>query len=396
MQIIDLKQHQSIPPVLRLGFRPFFLGGAAFALAAVLLWLIALNGLTSVWQPAGGWLGWHRHEMFFGFATAIIAGFLLTAVQNWTGRPGLAGKPLGWLAALWLAARLAWLANAPGWLLLPLELAFLPVVMVVLGRPIWQVRQVRNYPVLLVLLVLTGANAMVTAGVVSDNATLQQRGGLAAVWVIVTLLGLIGGRVIPFFTRRGLDLKGKAEDLRWVDWLALGGGLCMAGLTAAGLADRAHGAMAVLCFSLALGHCFRVVHWYDQGIWRVPLLWSLHLAYAWLVVGLFGLGLWQAGVIAAPSLPLHALTMGAMGGAILAMVARVTLGHTGRQLLPPAAMGPAFALLNAGVVARVGVAALWPAPGLALAGLCWALAFAIFLWHYAPMLVAARVDGHPG
>ena len=396
MQIIDLKQHNAIPPVLRLGFRPFFLGGTAFALLAMLLWLLALNGLTNDWQPAGGWAGWHRHEMFFGFGAAIIAGFLLTAVQNWTGRPGLSGRPLALLAGLWLAARLAWLANAPGWLLLPRELAFLPAVAVILGRPIWQARQVRNYPVVLVLLVMTGANVLVTLGVVTASPGLQQRGGLTAAWVIVTLLGLIGGRVIPFFMRRGLDLKGKAEDLRWVDWLALGGGLGMALATAAGLADQANAAMAVLCFSLALGHGLRVLHWYDHGIWRVPLLWSLHLAYAWLVVALAGFGLWHAGVIAPLSLPLHALTVGAMGGAILAMVARVSLGHTGRELVPPAAMTWAFALLHAGVLARVGLAALWPAPGLALAGTCWILAFAIFLRHYAPMLLAARVDGHPG
>lgn len=396
MQIIDLKQHQAIPPLLRLGFRPFFLGGAAFALAAILLWLLALNGLTNQWQPAGGWLGWHRHEMFFGFGAAIIAGFLLTAVQTWTGRPGLTGTPLGLLAGLWLAGRLAWLANAPAWLLLPLELAFLPAVTVILGRPIWQVRQTRNYPVLLVLLALTGADALVTQGVVSADLPLQQRGGLTATWVIVTLLGLIGGRVIPFFTRRGLDLKDKATDLGWLDWVVLAGGLGMALLTAAGVADLPGIAMAALCFLLAAAHGIRVLNWYDHGIWRVPLLWSLHLAYAWLVVGLVGLGLWQAGVIAVPSLPLHALTMGAMGGAILAMLARVTLGHTGRQLLPPAAMTPAFALLHAGVLARVGVAALWPGPGLILAGACWILAFAIFLRYYAPMLLAARVDGHPG
>ncbi|WP_443191629.1 NnrS family protein, partial [Pseudomonas indica] len=95
----------AIPPVLRLGFRPFFLGGAAYALIAVPLWLLALGGLLPGWQPAGGWLAWHRHEMLFGFGVAIVAGFLLTAVQTWTGRPGLSGRPLGLLAGLWLAGR---------------------------------------------------------------------------------------------------------------------------------------------------------------------------------------------------------------------------------------------------------------------------------------------------
>lgn len=396
MQIIDLNKHLAIPPVLRLGFRPFFLAGTAFALLALPLWLLALAGHTSSWAPAGGWLGWHRHEMFFGFGAAIIAGFLLTAVQNWTGQPGLSGRPLAALAALWLAGRLAWLAGAPAPLLLPLELAFLPAVAAVLGRSLWRVRQVRNYPVVLVLLLLTLANAMVTTGVATGNTVLQQRGAMTGAWVIVTLLGLIGGRVIPFFTRRGLNLKGNGEDLRWVDWLSLGGGITLVGLTASGAADVPEAAMAVVCFSLAMGHAIRAYHWYDQGIWRVPLLWSLHLAYAWLVLALFGFGLWHAGAIDRLSLPLHALTVGGMAGAILAMVSRVTLGHTGRELQPPATMALAFAALNAGVLARVGVAAWWPQPGLVLAGCCWALAFGLFLRHYAPMLVAARVDGHPG
>lgn len=396
MQIVDLNKQLAIPPILRLGFRPFFLGGSVFALLALPLWLLAINGLTSDWQPAGGWLAWHRHEMFFGFGAAIIAGFLLTAAQTWTGRPGISGTPLAALAALWLAGRLAWLAGAPAWLLLPVELAFLPVVALILGRMLWQVRQARNYPVVLVLLLMTLANAMVTVGVVTGNALLQHRGGMTGAWVIVTLLGLIGGRVIPFFTRRGLDLKGKSLDLGWVDWLALGGGITMVGLTAVGLADQAHAAMAVLCFSLGFGHLRRTINWYDHGIWRVPLLWSLHLAYGWLVLSLFGLGLWHAGFIGSLSLPLHALTVGAMSGAILAMLARVTLGHTGRELVPPAAMKWAFALLHAGVLARVGLVLLWPAPALVLAAIGWTLAFAIFVWHYAPMLWRARVDGHPG
>lgn len=396
MQIIDLNRHLAISPLWRLGFRPFFLGGTLFAAIGLLLWLLALNGLTSGWTPAGGWLAWHRHEMFFGFGAAIIAGFLLTAVQNWTGEPGLSGRPLAVLAALWLAGRLAWLADAPAVLLLPLELAFLPLVAAVLALSLWRVRQTRNYPVVLVLLLMTAANALATWGTVGGDAVLQRRGGLTGAWVIVTLLGLIGGRVIPFFTRRGLNLKGQGEDLRWVDWLALGGGIAMVLLSLAGLGDHPHAAVTVLCWSLALAHLFRVFYWYDHGIWHVPLLWSLHLAYAWLVVALFGLGLWHAGIIATLGLPLHALTVGAMGGAILAMVARVSLGHTGRELQPPRTMAAAFVLLNAGAVARVGLAGLWPQPALMLAGLCWIAAFALFVQAYAPMLLSARVDGHPG
>lgn len=395
MQIIDLNRQLAIPPLLRLGFRPFFLGGAAFALLALPLWLLALQGRTG-WQPAGGWLAWHRHEMLFGFGVAIIAGFLLTAVQTWTGRPGLCGRPLAALAALWLAGRLAWLAEAPAALLLPLELAFLPLLALCLGRQLWAVRQARNYPVVAVLLLLALADAVVMRGLATGDDDLQRRGAMAGVWGIATLLGLIGGRVIPFFTQRGLGLSAPPPALAHVSWFLLGGGMLMVVATAAGLAFERHAVMAVLCALLGFAHLLRVVYWYRPGIHKVPLLWSLHVAYAWLALAILGIGLWHAGFVGTLGAPLHALTVGAMGGAILAMLARVTLGHTGRELVPPAAMTPAFALLHLGVVARVGLVGQWPGPALVLAGLCWAAAFALFLRCYAPMLWSARVDGHPG
>ncbi|HET8731343.1 MAG TPA: NnrS family protein [Moraxellaceae bacterium] len=396
MQIIDRDRALSIPPLWRMGFRPFFLGGTFFAVLAIALWLTALNGITTNPVPVGGWLAWHRHEMFFGFGAAIVSGFLLTAVQNWTGQPGLSGRHLAALAGLWVAGRLAWAGGAPVVLLLPLELAFLPTVAAIVAWQLWRVRQWRNYPVVAVLGLMAVADALVTVGALRGDAELQRRGGLAAAWVIVTLLGLIGGRVIPFFTRRGLALKGTPEDLRWVDWLAMGGGLFMIFLTLSGWSDHPQAALTVLCGSLALAHLFRVIYWYDHGIWKVPLLWSLHLAYAWLVVSLAGLALWHGGLIATLGLPLHALTVGAMGGAILAMVARVSLGHTGRELRPPAAMGMAFALLNVAALGRVGVAAMWPKVGLLLAGACWIAAFGLFCGCYAPMLLRPRADGNPG
>ncbi|MCC2635326.1 MAG: short-chain dehydrogenase [Ramlibacter sp.] len=396
MQIIDTTRELAIPPLFRLGFRPFFLGGALFALVAVPLWLLAWNGHFAAWQPAGGWLAWHRHEMLFGFGAAIVAGFLLTAVQNWTERPGLRGAPLAALATLWLAARIAWLADAPAALLVPLQLAFLPLVALVMARMLFAVRQARNYPVVVVLLLMTLADALNMAGVVQGDVALQQRGAMTGIWVIVTLLGLIGGRVIPFFTMRGLGLKKGPVALPWMDWVVLVGGMAMVLLTAAGIARDPHAAIAVFCFQLAAGHLLRLCKWYEPGIWRVPLLWSLHLAYAWLVVATFGFGLWHAGFVANLSLPLHALTIGAMSGAILAMIARVSLGHTGRELLPPRAMTPAFVLLNLGMLARTLLVIAWPQTGLVLAALCWTLAFAIFSRHYAPMLWSARVDGRPG
>ncbi|UCO96321.1 NnrS family protein [Metapseudomonas lalkuanensis] len=395
MQLLDASRELAIRPIWRLGFRPFFLFGTAFALLAVLIWLAALEG-NAAWQPAGGWLAWHRHEMVFGFGGAIIAGFLLTAVQNWTGNPGLRGRSLALLAMLWLAARVAWLMGAPLMLVIPLELAFLPAVAFVMGRSLWRVRQRGNYPVVVVLSLLAAADALVLWGLAFGDAAVQRQGVLAALWLVAALMGLIGGRVIPFFTQRGLGRVQQVKAWPWLDWSMLVGGVLLAVSFASGLGLRPNPWLAGLCLLLGLGNLLRLARWYDAGIWKVTLLWPLHLAFAWLALAPLGLAAWHLGFLANPSLAQHALGVGAMGGLILAMIARVSLGHSGRPLEPPRAMRGAFVLINLGAAARVlllpiaGNTALW------LAAICWAAAFALFLRHYAVLLCTPRVDGRPG
>ncbi|MDM8350266.1 NnrS family protein [Pseudomonas sp. sp1636] len=396
MHVLDRRIALSIPPIWRLAFRPFFLAGSLFALLAIALWVLAWSGNGPHWQPTGGWLAWHRHEMLFGFAAAIVAGFLLTAAQTWTGQPGLSGKRLMLLAGLWLAARLGWLFGAPLLLLVPLDLSFLLAVAALLARMLWVVRQKRNYPIVLVLCLLAASNALLLAGLALGDDELQRRGVLAGLWLVAALMGLIGGRVIPFFTQRGLGRLEAVKPWVWLDIaLLLGCGL-IAALYASGLALQPRTLLAGLFLALAAGHLLRLARWYDKGIWAVPLLWSLHLAILWLVVACVGLALWHLGLLATPSPALHGLTMGAMSGLILAMLARVTLGHTGRPLQLPSGMVWAFALFNLGCVARVLVYPLWPLAGLWLAAIGWSLALAIYAWRYVPMLVKARVDGHPG
>lgn len=353
MQVLDRSRLMAIPPIWRLGFRPFFLGGALFAVLAIALWLAALAGLWSGWQPVGGWLAWHRHEMLFGFGVAIIAGFLLTAVQTWTGVPGLQGKPLALLAGLWLAARLAWLFDAPLALLLVLQLSFLPLLAWAIGRSLWRVRQKRNYPVVGLLLLLTLADALVLLGLFEGNDDWQRRASIAALWLIAGMMNLIGGRVIPFFTQRGLGRQQQVPAIAWLDNGILLGCVLVALLTAAGVTTQPTPWLAGLFAALGGAQLWRLWRWRDRGIWQVPLLWSLHLAYFWIAVAPLGMALWSLGLALAPSQALHALAVGGMGGLILAMLARVTLGHTGRALQPPAAMPWAFALLNLGCAARV-------------------------------------------
>ncbi|AOE85952.1 NnrS family protein [Pseudomonas sp. TCU-HL1] len=396
MQLLDASRELAIRPIWRLGFRPFFLFGTAFALLAVLIWILALHGHVGTWQPAGGWLAWHRHEMVFGFGGAIIAGFLLTAVQNWTGNPGLRGRSLALLVTLWLAARVAWLLGAPLALLIPLELIFLPAVAIVMGRSLWRVRQRGNYPVVVVLSLLAAADALALWGLATINDALQRQGVLAALWLVAALMGLIGGRVIPFFTQRGLGRVQQVKAWPWLDWSALAGSVLLAISFASGPGLQPDPRLAVLCVLIGLANLLRLVRWYDAGVWRVTLLWPLHLAFAWLAAAPLGLAAWHLGFLANPGVAQHALGVGAMGGLILAMIARVSLGHSGRPLETPRVMGLAFALLNLGAVARVvllplaGTAALW------LAAVCWAAAFALFLRHYAVLLCTPRLDGRPG
>jgi len=392
MQVLERSETRAIPPLLQLAFRLFFLAGCLLAVLAIPLWLTALSGGISSWQPAGGWLGWHRHEMLFGFALAIIAGFLLTAVQTWTGRPGVSGTPLAVLALLWFSARVAWLANLSWPLLALLELAFPLAVAFSMGMTLWKVRQKRNYPIVIMLLLLTGADGLSLYDLVEGHEGWQRQGVLTGIWLVAAMMGLIGGRIIPFFTQRGL---GRAEGVTpwpWLDRLLLVGSPLVALLYAAGPALTPNPWVGLLFAVLAAGHLLRLLRWHDRALWRVPLLWSLHLAYGWLAVACLGMALWHFGVPLNPSLALHCLTVGAMGGLILAMIARVSLGHTGRALEPPSGMTLAFILLNLGCLSRVVLILFFPLPALWLAGLCWASGFALYAWRYGPMLLQARVD----
>ena len=396
MQVIDRRKALSIPPIWRLAFRPFFLAGSVYALLAVPLWILAWSGLIPDWQPAGGWLAWHRHEMVFGFATAIIAGFLLTAVQTWTGQPSLSGKPLAVIALIWLVGRLAWLLNLPLWVLIPLDLLFLIALAAQMARLLFAVRQKRNYPIVVVLSLLAAANALTLVGLADGNDAWQRQGSMAGLWLVGAMMTLIGGRVIPFFTQRGLGRVQQVKAWPWLDWSLLVGTALIGVLHAFGWALEPQPLIGVFFLALAAGHLLRQARWYDAGIWGVPLLWSLHLAMLWLVVACAGLGLWHLGVLQLSSPWLHAFTVGSMAGLILAMIARVTLGHTGRPLQTPAGMAAGFALLNLGTLARVFLTQSWPQQGMWLAAVCWALAFGIYAWQYAPMLCQTRVDGHPG
>ncbi|WP_336335593.1 NnrS family protein [Pseudomonas putida] len=391
VQPIDSRPRQA---VWGLGFRPFFLGGSLFALVALLLWAGVLAGVLDP-TPPGGMLAWHRFEMLYGFTAAIIAGFLLTAVQNWSGIPGLSGRALQGLFLLWLLGRASWFLPLPSGLLVLVEGSFLPLVALALARPIVQRRLRNNYPIIGLVLLIAACQWLTLAGWLRQDELWQRRGVFAGLWLVAAMMTVLGGRVIPFFTRRGLGNMAPAPARPWLDRACLLLGVAVPLSFATGLADTPRTGLAALFGALFALHATRLALWHDRGLWRVPLLWSLHLAYAWLAIACLGMALWHAGVALNPSLVTHALTVGAMSGLILAMMARVSLGHTGRPLQVPGGIAWAFALMQLAALARVVLAQFTPL-GVSLSALCWSLALLLFLQHYLPILLRPRADGMPG
>jgi len=377
-------------PVFSLGFRPFFFAGALFALVAVAIWALWLYGRLPGAQPIGGMLSWHRHEMPFGFASAIIAGFLLTAVPNWTGRPGLSGWPLIGLLLVWLLARLAWLLPIPAPLLIALQTPFLPLLAWMLGRDLIAAGKRENYPILLVVAFMAGCQALTLWGIATDDAGLQRHGVLAALWLVAALMTVIGGRVIPFFIQRGLNRPATPAANPLPTKILLVSSLLAAVSFASGLNDSPRAWLSVLFLLIGTLHLWRLWRWHDRGIWRVPLLWSLYLAYAWMLMAALAMALWHAGLMPQQSLATHALAVGGIGGLILAMIARVSLGHTGRLLQPSKTVVLGFVLLVVAGMCRV-LLVLFSGAGLALSALLWCAAFGLFLTRYTTILFKPRV-----
>jgi len=381
-------------------FRPFFLAGAIFSALSVLAWAAVWLGAL----PAPGWLAplwWHGHEMLFGFVAAAIAGFLLTAAPVWTGRPALCGRPLAALFALWVAGRVAFAAAGfvPAWLVATLDVAFLPAVAVVLARTLAGTGQRRNQALLGVLAALSLANAAMHAEALGLASGIAGRALRLAVDGVAVLIVVIAGRITPAFTRNAFRRRGEAYEVHtWpaVEALALGGGvaLLLANLVAPHTAVS--GALGTLA---GLAVAVRVAGW---RIWHTrsdPLLWSLHLGSVWVAVGWLLTGAGALGAPIPPATALHALTAGAMGATILAVMTRVGLGHTGRPLVLPGYVVSCYALVNLAALGRV--AAPWVVGDaqrvlLAASALAWAAAFGLFALWYAPILWAPRPDGRPG
>lgn len=384
------------PPLLQAGFRPFFLLAGLWAMVAVGLWVPAYLGhfvLPSAFDP----LTWHLHEAIYGFGLAAVAGFLLTAVPNWTGRLPIAGPRLAALALLWVAGRAACLVSAwIGWLpAMLIDLAFPLLLFAMIGREVLAGRNWKNLPPCLAVAVLALGNAAVH---LQDRAEWIPYGfgGRLGLAVLLLLIALIGGRIVPSFTRNWLAKRGEKRvpaPFGAFDRAAL---LAAVAALLAWTAQPHATAAGGLLLLAGLLQLIRLARWRGLATLAEPLLAVLHLGYLWLAAGLLLLGLEI--LTGSPLLrgALHALAAGAAGTMILAVMTRATLGHSGRALTAGAGTTAAYLLLTAAVLARV-LAPAFPAGELTLlaaSALAWIAAFGLFLLLYAPIL--AGPDRTPG
>lgn len=373
------------------GFRPFFLLGAGYAALGILLWLGVYTGHVTFPDVFSDPVIWHAHEMVYGFAMAIVAGFLLTAVANWTGGAPVRQIQLMVLCGLWLAGRLVMNINgAPVWLMFAAELSFIPALALSLSLPLLKNWNTRNFVFLGILSVLF----------ICDIVFLMTQGRTPlyiALFLILMMISLIGGRVIPSFTVGALRRQGinaRIYDQPLLDKVALISLVVVCALLFMGTDSLW---FAGACFFSALVHLLRMRCYHTLLSLGDPMVWILHLGYGWMVMGLLLIGVSALGVGTFP-VALHALTVGSIGSMILGMMCRVTLGHTGRDLTASNMTAFSFILMQLAVVLRVLGPLLMPehyTVWVVLSGILWSVCFILYLFTYAAMLWLPRPDRQP-
>ncbi|MGZ9034749.1 MAG: NnrS family protein [Rhodospirillales bacterium] len=386
------------PAVLGYGFRPFFFAAALWGVVSMVLWIptiVSVPVLATAFEP----LRWHAHEMLFGFVGAAVCGFLLTAIPNWTGRLPLQGLPLAGLALLWLAGRIAVAFSAVigAELAAAIDFSLWLVLLGVVLREIMTGKNWRNLPMAGALSLFLIANALMHADVLgwAETGALGWRLGMA---VVVMLIVLIGGRIVPSFTRNCLAKRGPGPlpaPFGMLDRLTMAGSLLAVLAWAALPASPVAGVLAALA---AVLNAARLARWHGYRTAAEPLVLVLHLGYAWIPIGLAFL----AASILVPDFPalapIHAFGAGAFATMMLAIMTRATLGHTGRTLHAGTATMVIYVLVTLAVLLRLG-ATLAPGmytPLLHSSGGAWIAAFALYLAIYGPMLLSPRPDGKPG
>ena len=383
--------------LFNLGFRPFFLLAGVYALISIFIW----GGIYVYGWPVPrlpfSTMHWHAHEMIFGYGMAVAAGFLLTAVRNWTGLDTLRGYPLAGLATLWLAARLAgWLIHGQVLPMMLLDLVFDLWFVVVIFRPLLRAKQHNQLGIASKLILLTLANLCFYLGV---SGVLEQGivwGLYSGLYVLLALVFSMARRVLPMFIERGVSYPVKLRNWVWIDRSAI---YVFVLFLVADVFWRNVPVTAALAGLLFAVHAMRLAGWHTGGIWNKPLLWVIYVGYGGATFG-FLLKALAPFMSLPPSLALHAFALGGIGIITAGMMARISLGHTGRNIQQHSRLlAPAFIALCAAYVARVLLPIIAPEYYLLWLGIAqaaWMIAFALFVWVYAPILAKPRADGMPG
>jgi uncharacterized protein involved in response to NO len=382
-------------PLFALGFRAFFALAGLAALVLIVFWNAIYNGtLTSEHYYPNNY--WHAHEMLLGYAVAVIAGFLLTAVKNWTGKPTITGDQLASLCLLWLYGRiLPFYAGAlPDALIALVDFSFLPILAYQVSKPIIQAQQFKNLFFIGLLLLLALGNGLIHAEMLGLQDNSATAGIQLVVATIIILILIIAGRVFPFFTERGIPGTLIIRN-PLLDSLSVASAVIVFALQLFDISGTLLALAAVIAIAVNIA---RLAGWYVRRIWYVPLLWVLYAGYGWIILG-FILTALSAYSVVLPTLALHAFTLGGIGILTLGMMARVSLGHTGRALKASNAIAIAFVLINVAALFRVLLPIAmptWYENLLYLSTLSWLAAFSLFIFVYAPILTSARVDGQEG
>ncbi len=393
--IADVKRRADEGPILlQYSFRPFFMFAGMWAALAIPLWLATFAGFPIIPDSIDPVI-WHQHEMLFGFAAAAITGFILTAIPNWTGRLPVSGWRLGVLVGLWVLGRAAMLLSG---FIGPIataifDLAFLTLLSSMIGRELVSGKNWRNLPVLALITLFTAGNFMVhseTTGI----AELATEGIRLSIFVLAVLVALIGGRIVPSFTRNWLKRKGETSlpaPIDNLDKAALAAIVLVLIFQAIWPDNQVTAAIALLAGVL---HAVRLARWKALLVLSEPLMWVLHLGYAWIVVGLFLIGL--AGFVEniPESAAFHALTTGGFGTMIVAVMTRASLGHTGRDLTANTGTTVVFILIAVAALSRVVAPFLDDAQmlGLWISGSAWTAAFVLYSIVYWPVFTQPRVQ----
>jgi len=412
MQSIKLPtQPPSSPhPILNLSFRIFFSGAAVFAVVVMTLWALVFTGHTDIDAQTLNPLYWHSHEMIYGYALAVVAGFLLTAVQTWTGVKMPYGYKLLAIFSCWLIARLSWLAFGLGfdfgfgfgvgssllYLAAIFDMLFVGLMAIVVFRAVLQVKQYKQMGILAKLALLTLGNGLCYWGIFTSDMTITKMGVYLGFYLVIGLVLTIGRRVVPFFIERGLAHDGidiKVRNSKWQDILSL------AFFLAFFIVDLFYPnkyLLTIAALGVALINIVRLAGWYHPRIWQKPLLWSLYLAFLGMCLSflLYALQPWLG---FSHSIAVHALSIAGVGMMTLAMMARVSLGHTGRNIhQPPKSVNAMFALMVLVFVSRIFLPIiatehylLW----VMIAQGAWIGCFILFCISYLPMLSKPRPDG---